>query len=134
MPKKTVMSRDEMKPEVALKIFQYDSAFKLAANLIRWTGIVLVVYWAYRIVEALAGQTTVAEFDIEMLPNLRASQIAASIWAGAATGYAFFERDLRRRTVERLQNRITELEKKIDPSRTSSKLTTRGETRPEDRL
>ena len=49
------------------------------------------------------------------------------------TAYGIQQRKLRRDTVERLQTRNIELEKKIDQKRSSSKLTARGDTRPEDK-
>jgi hypothetical protein len=44
------------------------------------------------------------------------------------------ERKLRHEVTERLQGRITELESRLDPQRSSSELTTRGTTNPRDRL
>jgi hypothetical protein len=43
------------------------------------------------------------------------------------------QRKLRRDVVERLSSRVPFLEKQLDPGRTSSKLTDRGDTNPEDR-
>ena len=128
------MPIDEMKSKVAVKIYQLDSGVRLAAHAIKWLGIVLISYFVFRTVDALAGQTTVANFDIDMFRNLSPGQIVAAIWAGAATVFGLAERNLRRRTIERLQARITDLEGQIDAKRTSSQLTTRGETRPEDKL
>ncbi len=46
--------------------------------------------------------------------------------------YGLIQRELRRRKTAYLQGRIVRLEQQIDPGRTSSGLTTRGETRGED--
>lgn len=46
--------------------------------------------------------------------------------------YGLFERHRRRDAVEHMEGRIRSLEKCLDPNRSSSGLTTRGDTRPED--
>jgi hypothetical protein len=51
-----------------------------------------------------------------------------------AWGYGLRERRLRRQTTERFTQRNYKLEKLVDPNRTSSHLTTRGTTNPEDRI
>ncbi len=48
--------------------------------------------------------------------------------------YGLYQRHLRRETIERTQGRIRELEKAVDNKRSSSRLTVRGDTRPEDVL
>ncbi|MES9987055.1 MAG: hypothetical protein ABW077_04020 [Candidatus Thiodiazotropha endolucinida] len=48
-------------------------------------------------------------------------------------GMAKLQNKLRKDTVEKLQERIRSYEKDIDPLRSTSNLTVRGETRPEDK-
>ena len=48
--------------------------------------------------------------------------------------YGVLQRKLRRDAIQRLHGRVEALEKERDPSRTSSTLTSRGDTRREDRL
>ncbi|MDO8304072.1 MAG: hypothetical protein Q7T18_12620, partial [Sedimentisphaerales bacterium] len=47
--------------------------------------------------------------------------------------YGDVERILRKKTIERLEDRIKKFELEKDPNRSTSMLTTRGETRPEDK-
>ena len=51
---------------------------------------------------------------------------------GSGWIYGLKQRQLRRNTVERLATRVTELETKFDPNRSSSQITKRGTTRKED--
>ena len=84
-------------------------------------------------ISALAGQEThvlvetalsvFAEFDL-------AISIALT---GLAAAWAVLERSLRHRKVEYLQDRIRMLETSIDPRRSTSNLTTKGKTNPEDK-
>src|SRR3546814_4250159 len=50
--------------------------------------------------------------------------------AGGMAAWAVVERWLRHRKVDRLQGRIRGLEKRIDPGRSTSGLTTKGQTHP----
>lgn len=56
----------------------------------------------------------------------------AIIFGVAGIVYGRRESKLRKDTVERLQDRNCRLEREIDPKRSSSQLTPRGDTRPED--
>ena len=69
---------------------------------------------------------------VRTFANLQINVIAAWAFGLASLGYGAFQKKLRQSTIERLQGRITELETLVDSSRTSSDLTPRGETRPED--
>lgn len=53
--------------------------------------------------------------------------------AGGAGLWAFIERKLRHKKVDYLQERIRDLETRRDPQRSSSGLTTTGQTNPKDR-
>lgn len=101
-------------------------------NLVRWAGAVLIARYGYLSISELAGQTTFADIGVNILSDLRVSQAVAWLLGGGGVAYGLQQRKLRRDTVERLQGRISSFEKALDPGRTSSQLTPRGETRPED--
>ena len=119
-----------------LKIHRYEIVFRLMTSLIRWAGLGVIAYLTYKTVDTLAGQITIADIGVELgrTPSPRVSQVLMALLTGLAIAYGFFQRNLRKNTVERLQKRIQELETGIDPNRTSSNLTPRGDTRPEDRI
>jgi hypothetical protein len=106
----------------------------LGHDLIRWTGAVLIAYFGYRTVSVLAGGTTAANIGIRFLADVRVSEAVAWLFGVSGVLMAFRERQLRRATVERMHGRIKTLEEQLDPGRSSSQLTPRGETNPEDRL
>lgn len=102
-------------------------------NVIRWGSVVLIVRYMYLSVASLAGQETIANVMISFLANLTVSQSLAYIFGGGAIIYGVAERRIRQRTIKRLQGRVQQLEIVQDPRRTSSNLTERGETHPQDR-
>ena len=127
-------------PDVAERVFiQFSRAEAVASvlnSLIRWSGLVGIFYILYMVVAELSGTTTVADIGIEvgLLANLQVGQVVSGAAGVAGVGYGLAQRKLRRDTIERVQGRIISYEKGIDPGRTSSMLTPRGETRPEDTI
>ena len=103
-------------------------------NLVRWGGIVLIGRYLYLSILALAGRVTLADIGLNFLANVRVSEAVAWLLGGGGVAYGWQQRKVRKDTVERLAGRIQEKELKRDPGRTSSKLTTRGDTRPEDKI
>lgn len=101
-------------------------------NLIRWGGVVAISYFTYLSITALAGEQTAADIGIKFLADVRVSEALAWVLGGSGVAYGLRQRKLRRDTVERITARVERFEKELDPSRSSSELTTRGETRPED--
>ncbi len=103
-------------------------------TLIRYGAIVLSLRYIYLTVEALAGQVTLAQIGISFLGNLTLSQSLAYIFGTGGVIYGYGEHKLRQRTIRRLGPKRKELEVSIDPRRTSSRLTEKGETNPEDEI
>lgn len=93
---------------------------------------VLIARYGYYAVVALAGKQTVAEIALKFLASLT---ISKTLCLGAASGgvaWGATERKLRKQTIRTKARRIKELEERIDPERSSSKLMSDGSTRPED--
>jgi len=127
-------SKTELEAEIKLlKKYNFAEAISgVLQTIARWTGGVLIAYFGYRTVQALAGQVTLADIGLRFLADVKVSEAVAWLFGGSGLVLAARQRKLRRDTVERLEGRIRELEKASDPRRTSSRLTPRGETRPED--
>jgi len=98
---------------------------------------VLCTYFLYRIAAVLAGKTTLASFAmsvaIAVLGNDKVMKTIYIVLTGGSIAYGAGQRRLRRREIKRHTARPRELEKLIDPGRSSSGLTSEGTTRPEDR-
>lgn len=85
-----------------------------------------------RVAIAFAGSTSIADITVKVLASIQTVWTLSISVSGVSIALYWRERSLHRKTRERLTGRITALEIKIDPSRTSSKLTSEGLTRKED--
>jgi hypothetical protein len=101
---------------------------------VRW-GVLGFLGWCVVLcIRALSGQTTVAQFLVTLLGNVTISKWAAYALTGCSVGYGWREHKLRLKVNETLGDRNSKLEKQVDPQRSSSKLTRRGETDPRDSI
>lgn len=121
---------------VARIVSLIESGASVLNNLIRFGFAFLIVRELYKIVTVLAGENTFADIgiSIEVLGEAPVSHGIAWALAALGVGYGLRQAKLRRDTVERLQGRIQSLETELDPNRTTSGITPRGTTRPEDRI
>lgn len=99
-----------------------------------WAAACVLAYFAYRSIDVLAGQKTVANIGVRFLADVKVSEAVAWLFGSGGIAYGWKQRNLRRTTVERLSGRLTGLEQLRDSRRTSSRLTPRGETNPRDKL
>ncbi|OFW25388.1 MAG: hypothetical protein A3H27_14830 [Acidobacteria bacterium RIFCSPLOWO2_02_FULL_59_13] len=83
-------------------------------------------------VQAFAGQRSLADLRLGLFANISVVYTLSITLSGISVVLYLRERRLHRRTRERLTARNTELELRIDPTRTSSQLTSEGLTRKED--
>ncbi|MDX8411904.1 MAG: hypothetical protein R8K46_08585 [Mariprofundaceae bacterium] len=90
---------------------------------------------------AFAGKVTFADIDVNATASIAGCDVnVVLLYAAAASiAFGFFgvklyyrERMLKKQTVARLEGRVHEREIGIDPDRTTSSLTNRGDTNPED--
>ncbi len=113
-----------------------ESITSVVRTAIQYGFIYLSVKVIYEIVVAVAGKETNAHIAISFLSKVLINgeintTLNLSGWViGLSFGY--YQLQARRKDVARLTARNTELEKIIDPSRSSSNLTSTGSTRPED--
>lgn len=90
---------------------------------------VLMVYFGiFRTAHELAGRTTMAAFGMKLFADAKPDELVSYIAAVVGWLFGINAQRLRRNTTERLTRRIHELEKHIDPTRTTSGLTERGQT------
>lgn len=102
--------------------------------IFKWTGIVFCFYFVSRAVEALAGKNTNSMIIFKLMEYVDDSEVTdVFIFTTIISiAWAFSERAHRHRKVRACYTRVRELEKRLDPDRTSSGLTPEGKTNPED--
>ena len=98
-----------------------------------WGSLVAISAFIYLSIRAVSGQYTFADIGIKLVGDFKLSEAFSYLFGAGAMGYGLRERKLRRQTTERLANRNSTLERMIDTNRSSSNLTGRGTTNPEDR-
>lgn len=99
---------------------------------IPWLGMTAIAGFLYLSVDSLAGKHTFADIGMAILSDIKISEMVAYILGGGGVLYGIKYRRLKGDNVQRTADRIAELEKRLDPNRSSSRLTSRGETRPGD--
>ena len=127
-------SDDNHTPEYEefLKFHKQEKIADVISLLIKCVTIIICFGFLFLSVKVLAGQNTWAEITVNFLGNIKVSQIIAWIFGGGAIIYGKNQKKLRRDTVEFFEGRVRSLEAQIDPNRSSSDLTQRGDTSPED--
>jgi hypothetical protein len=131
-------SRDKISLE-KLRVQRFWDTFLRLGSLfigrgLKWGYYAFLTWQARLAMEAFAGKETATSLIMSLGTNVSvavgvswASTIVFAIWV-------FLERRLRKGTAERLTLRIKDLELVLDRQRSSSLLTTRGDTRPEDQV
>jgi hypothetical protein len=105
---------------------------RFGGTTIVWACIAFLGYEAKEVLIAYAGRSSFADLTFRLLAQVSIVWKLSLTLAGFSITLYLRERNLHRKTRERLTARITQLELKIDPTRTSSLLTPEGLTREED--
>lgn len=127
-------SRAELEAEISLhrRLRGSGAIASVLNNLIRWAGAVCIAYWIYRSIACLAGSTTTANIGLSVIGDVKLSDVFGMVFGGSGVAYGLAQRRLRRKAIKNTEERIKELESRIDPGRTSSGLTSMGDTDPRD--
>lgn len=122
--------------EYKLKSQKLETLSRLLHSIVKYGALCFVVWRLGLTVEVLAGKSTLANFGIYLFADLKANKVFSHLVMGlvglTGAGYGIRERSQKRSQIHTLGNRVVELEKRIDPKRTSSGLTLDGRSRPED--
>ena len=102
-------------------------------TIVPWACAVLITWLFYKSVTSLAGQYTFAQIGMSFLGDFRISEGIAYIFGAGGVAYGIKRRKLYQDNIERTAKRISDLERERDLQRSSSRLTPRGKTRPEDK-
>jgi|ERR1019366_9815845 hypothetical protein len=125
--------RSKQEAEYFFRARRFDIVDTAVRLLIPWGSLVAIVFWVHSDVVALAGKQTMAHIGMSFMGDIRVSDAVAYIFGAAGAGYGIAERTLRRKNIARLAEENRTLETTVDPLRSSSNLTRRGTTRPEDK-
>lgn len=127
---------EELSQRTVVLVRLIDRGFPALASVVKWLVLLGMVRYGADAIGYLAGQQTTANISllVEFFTNTGGGVVAGTGASAGALGcaYGWYERKLRQKSVDRLHGRIKHLETDIDPNRTSSGLTTRGETNPRD--
>lgn len=123
--------------QVPFRFFFWGHVF----GLLRSNGKIVIIcgtiaFCVYQIslaLQSFAGQVTFASLTLRILANIVVKWVLTVAVSGISLALYIRERIKHENTRERLTERITKLELQINPTRTSSQLTTKGRTRREDR-
>lgn len=134
MASKRSKSKAELQKELEFyRRADYQNAWSsILNNLIKWSGLVLIAYFIYRSVDSLSGKATDANIGVSFLAKITLSEWVAWIFGVGGVGYGMRQSNLRKRVVARHEAKERAWEAEIDPNRSSSGLTFRGETHPRD--
>lgn len=135
------MERQETAPALTseqMKVFITDQRYQLIARMTPWVCLVFIAWLIKQSIVALAGAETGVTIALSaaFTHNITVSITVAFFALFGISGclYGALQRKLRRDNIERLQGRIRFLEERFDSERTSSHLTSRGETNPLDKI
>ena len=108
------------------RMFLVDRISRVVETFARFGFLALIVYFIMSRIELLAGRKTLADIGIRLLANVAVNNALA--WGAGSAGilYGVGQRRLRRRETRRLGREKRELEKLIDPGRTTSHLEAQG--------
>jgi hypothetical protein len=104
-------------------------------NTAIWASVVIYLIRATAdTVKAFAGRTSDANFNfvVALAAHLNATVVGSVTLTGVTSCLWALEYRRHRKTRQRLTARITDLELRLNPNRTSSQLTTEGTTRTGD--
>jgi len=121
------------KQRFAIWLNSINGAVSVLRGAFPWVAVIFLGAYARDVLVAFAGHDTNAEVGLKLIASIKLDRWLAYIVAVMGGSYGLRQRHLRRKAIERTTERPIELERLMDPGRTSSKLTTQGTTRREDR-
>ena len=105
---------------------------RFGGTIVIWSCIAYLGHEAREVLIAYAGKSSFADLTLRLLAQVSIVWKLSLTLTGFSITLYLRERNQHRKTRERLTARITQLELRIDPNRTSSLLTPEGLTREED--
>lgn len=110
----------------------YEQAGRVIVAAIRWGGLTTMVYFFASSLAQMAGTNTSVDVALDALASLSAPEWLAYVVGGSGIGYGYLQQREKRKKTEAMAARIADLERRVDPKRTSSRLMPDGRTNPND--
>jgi hypothetical protein len=110
-----------------------DAIGSILYKAIPWAGVVFIGCCGYLSVRVLSGQQTLADIVVKFFADFGVSQKVAYVVGAGGVACGSVYRRRRNNFIEKNAEQIKVRESSVDPRRSSSRLTRRGETRPEDK-
>lgn len=120
--------------EQTIRIKKIDAVDANLRLFIRYGFLAVVAVCVYLSIAVLAGKYTFADIGVRFLGDIRIANSFGYAVGGVGAVYGRRQKKLREDTIQKLSPRIKELETALDARRSSSGLTERGRTRPEDEI
>jgi len=130
MAKRTV-KETELQFRLYYKVL--DTIGAIFHNAVPWICLVAIAYFVRDATASIAGRNTIADIGMQFLGDFRVSDSLAYVFGAGGVGYGAWKHRLYGNHVQRTSKTIKDLEARIDPGRSSSRLAPRGETSPEDK-
>ncbi len=125
-------NQQELQLKYRLRNKRIDAAGTIVSTFIKWASLAFVAYCVRDAVVALSGKLTLAQIGVNVLGNVKVSESLELVVSVTAVIYGLGERKLRHTKTEYLAGRLKKYETELDRGRSSSHLTPKGTTRPED--
>ena len=132
MAQKKSTAQVEIEQSTKLAGIKVTATADVIMTLTQYACIAFAFYCFKEAVHDLAGQTTVAKLVLDLAANLTANEWFAYICALGGSAYGGVRHRQWKTMCERMGPAKTAREKAIDPGRSGSKLTARGEPNPQD--
>lgn len=109
-----------------------DVVTKLGSELFKWSALVGIAYFGYESISVIAGKVTLADISFSWFMSKDMAAFLGVLVGAGGIVYGKRQARLRKDTIARLHTYQEKYELTHDPSRTSSYLTKRGDTRDGD--
>jgi sulfite exporter TauE/SafE len=128
----TTTSEQELQLRYKFRLKAVDSCVSIVNAVIKWGSLAFIAFMGRDSIFALAGKTTTAVFLADFGQSIELKEVITYTVGLLGVIYGLYERNTRQKKTQYLGDEIKKLELLLDPKRSSSKLTARGTTRPED--
>ena len=130
--KKTEAARKGGEPPTAIYVVTLIG--RLGEQAMKWGAFCFIAYQGATAWMATTGKQTDASLRATLDGEISLKGILPWIVATLAVAWGLWQASVRRAVIKEMGIYKTDLEKRIDPGRTTSRLTSTGDTNPSDRL